>query len=328
MRRRDFIRLISGSAMLRPFAVRAQQQSVPVIGYLSARSAEADGPMLAAFRQGLADTGYVEGRDVRIEIRFADGQYNRLPALMENLVAQKVAAVMTAGGVVPAAAAKAATATIPIVFGIADDPVRYGLVESMNRPGRNLTGVTSFQTVVMEKQIGLLSELLRGPSMIALLVDSQMVELSDTQIAKVQKAAAANGHQTIVVRTDNDSTLDATFAEIVRSKAAALLVCASPFFLTQSKHIVELAARHALPAMYWRREPVDGGGLVSYGSNTFEVYHQAGVYVGRILKGEKPETLPVVQPTKFELVLNLKTAKALGLEIPHTFLARADEVIE
>jgi putative tryptophan/tyrosine transport system substrate-binding protein len=244
------------------------------------------------------------------------------------LVGQGVAAVMTAGGVVPAAAAKAATATIPIVFGIADDPVRYGLVESMNRPGRNLTGVTSFQTVVMEKQIGLLSELLRGPSMIALLVDPQMVELSDTQIAKVQKAAAANGHQTIVVRTDNDSTLDAAFAEIVRSKAAALLVCASPFFLTQSKHIVELAARHALPAMYWRREPVDGGGLVSYGSNTFEVYHQAGVYVGRILKGEKPETLPVVQPTKFELVLNLKTAKALGLEIPHTFLARADEVIE
>ena len=229
--------------MLRPFAVRAQQQSVPVIGYLSARSAEADGPMLAAFRQGLADTGYVEGRDVRIEIRFADGQYNRLPALMENLVAQRVAAVMTAGGVVPAAAAKAATATIPIVFGIADDPVRYGLVEGMNRPGRNLTGVTSFQTVVMEKQIGLLSELLRGPSMIALLVDPQMVELSDTQIAKVQKAAAANGHQTIVVRTDNDSTLDAAFAEIVRSKAAALLVCASPFFLTQSKHIVELAAR-------------------------------------------------------------------------------------
>ena len=306
--------------MLRPFAVRAQQQSVPVVGYLSARSAEADGPMLAAFRQGLADTGYVEGRDVRIEIRFADGQYNRLPALMENLVAQRVAAVMTAGGVVPAAAAKAATATIPIVFGIADDPVRYGLVESMNRPGRNLTGVTSFQTVVMEKQIGLLSELLRGPSMIALLVDSQMVELSDTQIAKVQKAAAANGHQTIVVRTDNDSTLDAAFAEIVRSKAAALLVCASPFFLTQSKHIVELAARHALPAMYWRREPVDGGGLVSYGSNTFEVYHQAGVYVGRILKGEKPETLPVVQPTKFELVLNLRRPRRLALRFRTPFL--------
>ena len=314
--------------MMRPFAVRAQQQSARVIGYLSARSAEADGPMLAAFRQGLADTGYVEGREVRIEIRFADGQYNRLPALMENLVAQRVAAVMTAGGVVPAAAAKASTATIPIVFGIADDPVRYGLVESMNRPGRNLTGVTSFQTLVMEKQIGLLSELLRGPSTIALLIDSQMIELSDSQVASAQKAAVANGHQTIVVQADNDSTLDAAFAEIVRSKAAALLLTASPFFLTRSKHIVELAARHALPAMYWRREPVDGGGLVSYGSNTFEMYHQEGVYVGRILKGEKPETLPVVQPTKFELVLNLKTAKALGLEIPHTFLARADEVIE
>ena len=313
---------------MRPLAVRAQQQPMPVIGYLSSRSAEAEGTMLAAFRQGLAETGYVDGREVRIEIRFADGQYNRLPALMENLIAQKVAAVTTGGGLMSAAAAKAATATIPIIFNIGDDPVRFGLVESMNRPGRNLTGVTSFQTAVMEKQIGLLSELLRGPSTIAILIDSKMIELSDLQIAGAQKAAAANGHQTIVAHANNDSTLDAAFAEIVRSKAAALLIGASPFFLTRSKHLVEQAARSALPTMYWRRELVDAGGLVSYGSNTFEMYHQAGVYVGRILKGEKPETLPVVQPAKFELVFNLKTAKALGLEIPHTFLARADDVIE
>lgn len=328
MRRRDFIQLVAASALMRPFAVRAQQQPMPVVGYLSSRSAEADGPMLAAFRQGLADTGYVDGREVRIEIRFADGQYNRLPALMENLIAQKIAAVTTGGGLPSAAAAKAATSTIPIVFNIGNDPVRSGLVESMNRPGQNLTGVTSFQTIIMEKQIGLLSELLRGPSKIGLLIDSQMTELSDAQVAGAQKAAAANGHQTIVVHADNDSTLDAAFAEIARSKPQALLIGASPFFLTRSKHIVEQAARHAIPTMYWRREPVDRGGLVSYGSNTFEMYHQAGVYVGRILKGEKPETLPVVQPAKFELVLNLKTAKALGLEIPHTFLARADEVIE
>jgi putative tryptophan/tyrosine transport system substrate-binding protein len=327
MRRRDLIQLIAGSAILRPFAVRAQQ-ALPVIGYLSARSADADGPMLAAFRQGLAETGYVDGREVRIEIRFAEGEYNRLPALMKNLIEQKVAVVTTGGGLVSAAAAKAATSTIPIVFNIGNDPVRSGLVESLNRPGRNLTGVTSFQTIVMEKQIGLLSELLRGPSTIALLIDSQMTELSDAQVSGAQKAAAANGHQTVVVHANNDSTLDAAFAEVVRSKAAALLIGASPYFLTRSGHIVEQAARHALPAMYWRREPVDRGGLVSYGSNTFEMYHQAGVYAGRILKGEKPETLPVVQPAKFELVINLKTAKALGLEIPHTFLARADDVIE
>ena len=188
--------------------------------------------------------------------------------------------------------------------------------------------MTSFQTIILEKQIGLLSELLRGPSKIALLINSQMTELSDSQIAGAQKAAATNGHQTVVVHANNDSTLDAAFADIVRSRAAALLIGASPFFLTRSNRIVEQAARYALPAMYWRREPVDRGGLVSYGSNTFEMYHQAGVYVGRILKGEKPETLPVVQPAKFELVLNLKTANTLGLEISHTFLARADEVIE
>ena len=215
--------------MMPPFAVRAQQQSVPVIGYLSARSAEADGPMLAAFRQGLADTGYAEGREVRIEIRFADGQYNRLPALMENLIEQRVAVVTTGGGLVSAAAAKAATATIPIVFNIGNDPVRSGLVESMNRPGRNSHGVTSFQTIILEKQIGLLSELLRGPSKIALLIDSQMTELSDSQIAGAQKAAATNGHQTVVVHANNDSTLDAAFADIVRSRAAALLIGASPF---------------------------------------------------------------------------------------------------
>jgi putative ABC transport system substrate-binding protein len=198
----------------------------------------------------------------------------------------------------------------------------------MNRPGRNLTGVTSFQTIVMEKQIGLPSELLRGPSKIALLIDSQMIELSESQITGAQKAATANGHQTLVVHANSDSTLVAAFAEIMRSKAAALLIGASPFFLTRSERIVGLAARHALPAVYWRREPVDHGGLVSYGSNAFEMYHQAGVYAGRILKGEKSGTLSVVQPAKFELVLNLKTAKALGLEIPYTFLARADEVIE
>jgi putative tryptophan/tyrosine transport system substrate-binding protein len=326
MRRRDFITVLGGVAVW-PLAARAQQPTMPVIGYLSARSAEVDGPMLAAFRQGLAETGYVENREVRIEIRFADGQYDRLPVLMKDLIARHVAAITTAGGLVPATVAKTATATIPIVFNVGDDPVQFGLVESMNRPGGNLTGVTSFQTVVMEKQIGLLSELLRGPTTIALLIDPQMAE-AEWQLPGVQKAALALGHQTIVMRANSDDTLDAAFAEIIQRKPGALLIGASPFFLTRTKQLVEQAARHALPTMYWRREPVEGGGLVSYGSSTFEMYHQAGVYVGRILKGEKAEDLPVIQPTKFELVLNLKTAKALGLNIPPTFLARADEVIE
>jgi putative ABC transport system substrate-binding protein len=324
MRRREFI---TGAAATWPLASRAQQPALPVVGYLSARSADVDGPMLAAFRQGLGETGHVEGRSVRIEIRFADGQYDRLPALMNDLIKRQVAAVTTGGGLVSATAAKAATATIPVVFNIADDPVRFGLVESMNHPGRNLTGVTSFQTIIMEKLVALLSELLRGPTTIALLIDPQMPE-TESQLAGAQKAATALGHRPLVVRADGDGSLNAAFAEIVEKKAGALLVGASPFFLTRSKYLVEQAARHAIPTMYWRREPVEGGGLVSYGSSTFEMYHQAGVYVGRILKGEKPESLPVVQPAKFELVLNLKTAKALGLNIPDTFLARADEVIE
>jgi putative ABC transport system substrate-binding protein len=326
MRRRDFTKAIASFAVAFPAVARAQQ-AMPVIGYLSARSADVDGPMLAAFRQGLAELGYTDGAGVRIEIRFADGQYDRLPLLIDDLIGRKVVAVTTGGGLVSANAAKAATSTIPIVFNIADDPVRFGLVESMNRPGRNLTGVTSFQTIVMEKQVALLSELLRGPTTIALLIDPQMQE-AEAQIAGAQKAAVALGHQALVMRANSDGALDAAFAEIIQRKAGALLIGASPFFLTRSRHIVEQAARHAIPTMYWRREPVDGGGLVSYGSSTFEMYHQAGVYMGRILKGERPENLPVIQPAKFELVLNLKTAKALGLNIPHTFLARADEVIE
>ena len=325
MRRREFIAGLGG-AVAWPLAARAQQQT-PVIGYLSARSAEVDGPMLKAFRQGLASQGYVEGKGLRVEIRFANGEYDRLPGLMQELIKQQVAAVTTGGGMVTAAAAKAATTTVPIVFNVADDPVRFGLVDSMTRPGRNLTGVTSYQTLVMEKQIALLSELLPGPKTIALLMDEKMPE-TEAQLAGAERAAISLGHRPFVVRANNDTSLAAAFAEIVERKAGALLVGASPFFLTRLAYLVEQAARHALPAMYWRREPVDGGGLVSYGSSTFEMYHQAGVYAGRILKGEKPEDLPVVQPAKFELLLNLKTAKTLGLNIPHTLIARADEVIE
>ena len=310
-----------------PFAAAAQQSAVPVVGYLSARSAEVDVPMMAALRQGLTEAGFVEGRDFRIETRFANGQYDRLPALAEDLVKQHVAAVATGGGLVSAAAAKAATATIPVVFNIADDPVRFGLVESLNRPGQNLTGVTSFQTVVIEKQLGLLSELLGRPTPIALLVDPQMQE-TQSQLGSARTAAMTLGHQLIIEYATDDHSLGAAFADMIEKKVGALLASASPFFLTRTKQLVEQAARHALPAMYWRREPVDAGGLISYGSSTFEMYHQTGVYLGRILKGERPANLPVVQPAKFELVLNLKTAKTLGLSIPPNLLARADEVIE
>jgi len=327
MKRREFITLF-GAATTWPLAALAQQEVTPVVGYLSSRSASVDGPMLTAFRQGLAEVGYVDGREVRIEVRFADGQYDRLPALMRELIALRVAAVTTGGGLPSAAAAKAATATIPIVFNIADDPVRLGLVESLSRPGRNITGVSSFQTVLVEKQIGLLGELLHNPTTIALLIDPQMREIEESQLAGAQKAAVALGHNPIVVRAHDDATLETAFADIIERKCGALLISASPFFLTRTKRLVETAARHALLTMYWRRELVEAGGLMSYGSSTFELYHQTGVYIGRILKGEKPENLPVVQPAKFELVLNLKTAKAFGLEIPPTFLARVDEVIE
>ncbi len=310
-----------------PFAAAAQQSAVPMVGYLSARSAEVDVPMMAALRQGLTEAGFVEGRDFRIETRFANGQYDRLPALVEDLVKQHVAAIATGGGLVAAAAAKAATATIPVVFNIADDPVRFGLVASLNRPGQNLTGVTSFQTVVIEKQLGLLNELLGRPTHIALLVDPQMKE-TESQLGSARTAAITLGHQLIIEYATDDHSLGAAFAGMIEKKVGALLISASPFFLTRTKQLVEQAAHHALPAMYWRREPVDAGGLVSYGSSTFEMYHQTGVYLGRILKGERPANLPVVQPAKFELVLNLKTARTLGLSIPPNLLARADEVIE
>ena len=326
MRRRDFIASI-GAAVL-PVTARAQPADAPVVGYLSARSSAVDGPMLAALRKGLSEAGFVDGRNVRLELRFADGQYDRLPSLMGDLVKRRVSAVATGGGLAPAKIAKEATATIPIVFNIGDDPVRFGMVESMNRPGQNVTGVTSFQTAVIEKQLGLLSELLAKPTAIALLVDSQMPEITESQLGGARKAAESLGQNLFIVNAKDDNSLTTAFAQMAERKIGGLLITASPFFLTRAERLVEQAASHALVTMYWRREPVEAGGLISYGSSTFEMYHQTGLYLGRILKGEKPSDLPVVQPTKFELVLNLKTAKSLDLNIPPTFLARADEVIE
>ena len=327
MRRRDFISLVGGSAVAWPIAARAQQPTMPVIGYMSARSAESDVPMLAAFRRGLNETGYVADQNVVIEFRFAEGRYDRLPALAEDLVSRKVAVIVTAGGEGAALAAKAATTSIPIVFNVGEDPVRFGLVISLNRPGGNATGVTSLLGGLGTKRLGLLRELVPNADVVAMLVNPNdpwaAAETSDTQ-----SAAHSVGQHLTVLKASTELDIDAAYAMLIQQRAAALLVAASPLFVTRAKQLIGLSARHALPTIYHRREMAYAGGLMSYGSSTAEGYGQMGVYAGKILRGIKPVDLPVQQPTKFELIINLKTAKALGLEIPPTLLARADEVIE
>ena len=312
MRRREFITLLGGAAAAWPLAARAQQPAMPVIGYLSARSLETEANMLAAFRQGLNETGFVEGRNVAIEFRWADGQYDRLPALVEDLVRRHVAVIVTGGGEVSALAAKAATWMIPIVFNVGGDPVRTGLVAALNQPGGNLTGVTSFLDVLDAKRLGLLRELLPTATVVAVLVNPSE-PFAESELTDIQTAAGKMGQQLTVLRAGTEGEIDAAFALLVQRRAGALLVCVGPFFVTRANQLVSLAARHAVPAMYFRREFPAVGGLMSYGSTTAEGYRQMGVYAAKILKGEKPADMPVQKPTKYELVINLKTAKALGL---------------
>ena len=325
MKRRDFMALVGG-AVAWPFAVRAQA-SMPVIGYLSVRSAESDVPMLTAFRRGLNDTGYVVGKNVVIESRFAGGQRDRLQVLAGDLVRRQVDVIATGGGESAALAAKAATANIPIVFNAGGDPVHFGLVTSLNRPGGNITGVAALLSELVAKKLGLLRELVPKADAIAALVDPTDPSAA-SQISETQQAAHTLGQQLVLLRASTDEEIDAAFAMLIQQQAAALLVNASPFFVTRAEHLIGLSARHTLPTIYFRREMADAGGLMSYGSSTTEMYGQMGVYVGRILKGEKPADLPVLQPTKFEFVINMKTAQALGLTIPPGILAIADEVIE
>jgi len=326
LNRRGVIGLIGGAAAW-PVAARAQPSGMPVIGYLSTRSPETDVPMLAAIRRGLSETGYVEGKNVAIEYSWGRGQYGRMPALAEDLVRRQVAVIITAGGEPAALAAKAATATIPLVVNLAEDPVRMGFAASLSRPGGNITGVTSLLGAQGAKQLGLLRELIPQAASMGMLVDPSM-PWAESLTAETQSAARAVGQRLVVAGASSERDIDAAVATMVQQGAGALLVTASPFFFTRADYLISLVARHELPAIYWRREIAEAGGLMSYGSSTAELYGQVGVYAGKILNGAKPADLPILQPTKFEFVINAKTAKALGVKVSDNLLSIADEVIE
>jgi len=322
VRRRDFIKgIVFTSAW--PRAARAQQPAIPVVGFLSSLSLS----FAPAFRQGLKETEYIEGQNLAIEYRSADGQYDLLPRLAADLVDRKVAVILAAGGTDPAKAAKAATATIPIVFVSAADPVKAGVIASLNRPGGNVTGVSLLGSALEAKRLGLLHEVVPGTAAIGVLVNPKYSD-ADLELSELQEAASAIGQQINVVRASADSEIDTAFATVAQQGAAALLVAQDPFFGSRRIQLVKLAARYKLPTIYYQREFAEIGGLMSYGTDFASQYRQAGIYVGKILKGTKPADLPVLQPTKFELVINLKTARALGLTIPPGVLSIADDVIE
>jgi putative ABC transport system substrate-binding protein len=329
MRRREFITLLGGAAATWPLAGRAQQQTVPVIGLLSGQLAGVSAPQVAAFRQGLSEAGFVEGRNVAFESRWADNQYDRLPVLAADLVQRRVALIAAiAFGSTPAAlAAKSATTTIPIVFAVGTDPVKTGIVASLNQPGGNVTGTTFFANELGAKRLGLLHELLPRATVIAVLLNPHFPDAPE-QLRNVQEAARTLGLQIHVLNASTESEIDAGLVALARQRADAVFVGADPFLSSRRDQIIALAARYGLPAIYDLSGAAAAGGLISYAADSLDANRRAGVYAGRILKGEKPADLPVLQPTKFQLVINLRTAKALGLEVPDRLLALADEVIE
>lgn len=325
MRRREL--LLMAAATMAARAVRAQQKVIPVIGYLTTASPGSNAPSVAAFRQGLSDTGYVEGQNVAIEYRWAEGHYDRLLALAADLVDRQVDVIVTEGGDSSAFAAKRATSTIPIVFHTGTDPVESGLVASFARPGGNLTGVSLVTTELMPKLLELLSELVPQARVIALLVNPNGAS-AEHQMRTAQEAARTKGLELHILKAGAEGDFEAAFASLVQQHVGALVVGSDPFLFSRHEQLVALAARDALPAIYPRREFAVAGGLLSYGPSFLAAYRLKGIYVGKILKGAKPADLPVQQPTTFELVVNLDTAKALGLTVPPSILARADEVIE
>jgi ABC-type uncharacterized transport system substrate-binding protein len=323
--RREFITLLGGTAAAWPLAARAQQPPMPVVGFLRNTPAEPFAHIVLAFRQGLKEIGFVEGQNVVIEQRWADNQLDRLPGLAADLVRRQAAVIVGNGGA--AEALRRATATIPIVFVIGGDPVAQGFVTSLNRPGGNLTGLTFFGNRLSAKRVEMLRELVPRTGVIAALIDPNFPEAA-AEIPEVQEAGRAIGLEIVLVNARNEREFDAAFTSMVQAGAGALVVIGSPYFTSKSQKLVALSARHAVPAIYDIRDYVTAGGLISYSTSFTDAYRQAGVYAGRILRGVKPSELPVLQPTKFELTLNLKTAKALGLDVPASLLARADEVIE
>jgi len=326
MRRRDFVTLIGGAASW-PLASRAQQPSMPVVGFLSARSPAEAASVLAAFRQGLAETGYFEGKNVTIEYRWAEGHYDRLPALAEELVRRGVAVIAATGGEPSPMAAKAATATLPIVFTVGSDPVEMGLVASLSRPGGNLTGTTIMGVDLGPKRLDLVRQLVPKALRIAIL-SNPTFPMASAEVREVEDAALKLAIEVNVRKASTESEIDEAFADLARHQPDALIIATDPFLLGQRDQLARLAARHAIPTVYFLREFVEAGGLMSYGPDIRRGYRQAGVYTGYILGGKKPAELPVLRPTSFLLSINLETAKALGIALPATLLAVADEVIE
>jgi putative ABC transport system substrate-binding protein len=327
MRRREFITLLGG-AVVWPRSVVAQLSSIPIIGFLTARSRNETTDNVAQFREGLREAGYREGETVSIEFRWASGEYDRLPVLAADLVQHRVSVIVTSGGNLSAQAAKAATTTIPIVSLLTDDPVQDGLVASLNQPGGNLTGVNFLTTSLEPIRLEFLHKLVPNAPNIAILVNPKNTLQAEIELRDVPAAARALGLQVIVLRASDESTIDAAFTTIAEQGIEALLVASDTFFFSRRNQIVALAARYAVPAMYQLREYVEAGGLMSYGTSLADAYRQLGMYTCKILNGAKPSDLPIQQSTKVELVINLKTAKALGLNIPLPLLGRADEVIE
>ena len=328
MRRRDFISLLGGGVATWPLAAHAQQPAIPVVGFLSTASPDSYAIRLHAFRQGLKEAGYVEGQNVAIEYRWAEGQNDRLPVLAAELVHRRVDVIVAGGGTPSAVAAKAATAAIPIVFEVATDPVKIGFVARLDKPGGNLTGVANLNVEIGPKRLELMHELLPSVTVIGVLVNPANPALFEPFVQSLQIAASGLGLDLHILNASTERELDTVFTTLVQLKAGALIIGPDVFFNSHIEKIAALAIGHALPAVYQYRPFVEAGGLLSYGSDEAETYHQVGIYAGRILKGEKPADLPVVQSTKVELIINLKTAKALGLAIPLPLLGRADEVIE